>query len=397
MQVHRIAKGVLLFVGSLTVLSGAIIAPSLPLIAEHLSRQGLDSEYAAFWVKMLLSIPALVILLCSPLMGYVIDRFGRRKVILTGLCLFAISGVWSGIYPSLSILVLSRIGLGVAVAMSMTTAITLISDYLEGPEREQFMGYFSSALSIGGMVYFILGGFVAMLSWRAPFFIYLLGIPAFFLAYCHLPEPMLEKPQQLSQDSNNKEKLPLALVGVLYLTALFLMAIYFIIPTQLPFILGESGFKKPFHVGLTTACCSLAVTIAAMNFGWLKQKFSDPALFTVGFLCIAVGYGIIYLDNHYVSIVLGLFSAGLGFGCVMPNVGTWLMRIASPSMRGRLSGGLSSSINMGQFLSPLIATFAISFGATINAFGFFASVSFVIALLYGVYSIICASYLQNKL
>ncbi len=392
--IDRIAAAILLFVGSLTVLAGAIIAPSLPAIAQHLATQGLTIESANFWGKMLVSIPALVILVCSPLMGYVIDRHGRRNVLLSGLFLFALSGVWGGIHPQFYSLIISRMGLGLSVAMSMTTAMTLISDYFKGHERERFMGYFSSAMALGGIVYFILGGFVATVNWRAPFFIYLLALPAFVLAYFHIPEPVLEKSQNYSFGEKTNafsapQKTPTLVIAMLYATALLNMVIYFAIPTQLSFLLRNIGFNSPLHVGLTTACCSIAVTIISVNYGKIKERFSHPFIFSAGFLMTGLGYAIIYFGENYAAVAIGLFFAGLGFGCVMPNLSTWLMRVAPLAIRGRVIGGLGSSINMGQFSSPILAHFIIAFGAqTVCVFGIFSLVSLGVGLFYTAFTLI---------
>ncbi|MBX9976965.1 MAG: MFS transporter [Alphaproteobacteria bacterium] len=387
MTIDFIGKSVLLFVASLTVLAGAIIAPSLPHIVDHLIADGVAPEKANFWGKMLLSIPALMILLCSPLMGYLVDRFGRRKVLLTGLFLFSLSGVWGGIYPHLTPLIISRIGLGIAVSMSMTTAVTLVSDYFKGHEREQFMGYFSSAMGVGGMTYFILGGFVATLHWRFPFFIYLLALPAFILAYYHLPEPeqakQVKTTVQEAIHGNHTPPVPFIMIGILYGTAFLNMAIYYIIPTQLPFVLKEIGYVSSLHVGLTTSACSLAGASIAFLYGRIKGVFTHSHMFMVAFMLIGVGYGTLFMFQTYVSIIVGLFIAGMGFGIVMPNTGTWLMRIAPEHVRGRVAGGLSSSINMGQFLSPIISLGVLAYFPVIYVFPFFAIICLIISLLYG--------------
>ncbi|MBX9465834.1 MAG: MFS transporter [Aquamicrobium sp.] len=52
-------------------------------------------------------------------------------------------------------------------------------------------------------------------------------------------------------------------------------------------------------------------------------------------------------------LVAAMVFSGVGFGLVMPNLSTTLLAAAPAHLRGRLSGGLVSSIFLGQFLSPV--------------------------------------------
>jgi MFS family permease len=51
----------------------------------------------------------------------------------------------------------------------MTTATTLIADYYEGERRSAVMGQQAAFMGFGGVVFLVLGGVLADLSWRAPF------------------------------------------------------------------------------------------------------------------------------------------------------------------------------------------------------------------------------------
>src|SRR5690606_9314544 len=71
----------LLLVGSLVVLSTAVIAPALPAIEAHFR----NDPRANYLVPLLVTAPALVIAMAAPFAGYVLDRFGRHQVVLTAL------------------------------------------------------------------------------------------------------------------------------------------------------------------------------------------------------------------------------------------------------------------------------------------------------------------------
>src|SRR6478735_6393054 len=70
-------KLTLLLVSSLTIMSVITISPALPQMAAAFS----DVKNSAFLVKLLLTIPALMIALFSPVTGRLIDRYGRLKIL----------------------------------------------------------------------------------------------------------------------------------------------------------------------------------------------------------------------------------------------------------------------------------------------------------------------------
>jgi MFS family permease len=137
----------LLGASSLTVMAGATIAPSLPELARHFA----DLPDAELLSRLVLTIPALAIAVMAPLAGYIIDRFGRRRMLIGGIIVYAIAGA-SGLWlDTLGAILVGRVVLGATIGAVMTTSITLISDYFVGPARERFMGLQTACMGLGGV------------------------------------------------------------------------------------------------------------------------------------------------------------------------------------------------------------------------------------------------------
>jgi MFS family permease len=81
-------KIVLLLIGTLTVMSGATIAPSLPAMQDYFKAVP-NAEYL---VRLALTLPALFIAIGAPIVGIAIDKFGRKPILLFSLALYGIAG-----------------------------------------------------------------------------------------------------------------------------------------------------------------------------------------------------------------------------------------------------------------------------------------------------------------
>ena len=132
----NLVKLTILLSASMTIMAGATIAPSLPqmkVVFNHIPN-------AEFIIKLVLTLPSLFIAFAAPFAGYIIDRVGRKKLLLFSLLLYALAGT-SGLYlNNLFTILIGRALLGVSVAGIMTTATTLIADYYTGIERHKMMG-----------------------------------------------------------------------------------------------------------------------------------------------------------------------------------------------------------------------------------------------------------------
>lgn len=348
-------RGSLLLAASLTVMAGAVISPSLPALEEHFAAVP-DS---GLWTRLVLTMPALLIALFAPVAGWVIDRFGRTRMIVAGAVLYGVAGASGLVLDSLWAILAGRALLGVAVAMVMTTAQTLVGDYFEGAERERFLGIQSAFMAFGGVAFLLAGGFAADLHWRGPFALYLAALLLAPVMAFVLPEPRRhDAPQRKGGDGASGDPaaaggMPRGFIVALYATAFFTMLTFFMVPTQLPFYLESLGVESPSRTGMAIACFNLSAGLASMSFGRLRGRLSHPLLFGLGFAALAAGYGLTAVASGWLMVMAALVLAGPSMGINMPNSSVWLLSRVPPALRGRAMGGLTTSLFLGQFLSPL--------------------------------------------
>lgn len=111
---------------SMTVLGGTIIAPSIPHFEEHFA----DVAHIDILSRLILTLPALFIMIFAPISGFLIERYGRTKFLYPAIFLWSVSGA-SGFFleSSIYLILFSRAIFGIATAFVMTAISVLIGDY----------------------------------------------------------------------------------------------------------------------------------------------------------------------------------------------------------------------------------------------------------------------------
>jgi MFS family permease len=232
----------------------------------------------------------------------------------------------------------------------MTIVITLIADYFEGKERQNFAGIQVAFMSIGGIILVSLGGFLADISWRTPFLIYVVSLAFLPMAIIHLYEPKIERTPAEILD---QPKAP-SLTWLLIINTMIMWILFFILPVHLPFFLKSLGVEKNALIGIAVAVSTLFSAVSSFSYAKMKGRFSYYSIFFMGYLIMAIGLLLTSMASNYLWVLLAMMFSGFGIGMMIPNTNLWIMQITPPAIRGKEIGKLTMFWFMGQFLSPII-------------------------------------------
>ena len=377
---QRLPGWVLLATSSLTVMAGATIAPGLPSLAAHFR----DVPHVDLLAKMVLTVPALAIALCASLAGALVDRVGRRRVLVASCLLFALAGASGAVLSSLPAILVGRALLGVAVAGAMTSATALIADLFAEEARPRFLGLQAAAMSFGGVVFLPLGGGLAELSWRAPFLVYLVALPLAFVALAVLPDP---RPTPRAKGA--APVLPAARWGrVVALCGLGFvgMGVFYTVPTQLPFHLERTLGATPIQSGLAIAFATVFAGTSSLAYARVRPRLGFRGTFVAAYLLMASGLGLLFVAASFPLALAAMAGVGSGMGLLMPNLNVLLVEGLPGHLRGRAVGALTASLFLGQFLSPLLTQpIVASSGGGQAAFGFAGASLLVLAAIVAVF------------
>src|SRR5256886_3133726 len=153
---------------TLDILAMGLIIPVLPkLILDFLGGEMTD---AAKWSARFAVVFALMQFFCSPLLGVLSDRFGRRPVILLSNLGLGLDYIVMALAPTLGWLFVGRMISGITAA-SITTGTAYVADVVEPEKRAGAFGMIGAAFGVGFILGPALGGLLGNSDPRLPFWV----------------------------------------------------------------------------------------------------------------------------------------------------------------------------------------------------------------------------------
>ncbi|HYW16762.1 MAG TPA: MFS transporter [Allosphingosinicella sp.] len=168
---------------SLAFVDGSVVNVALPAIGADLAAEASGLQ----WIVNAYLLPLSAFLLLGGAAG---DKFGRRRLFLLGIALFAIASALCALAPSLHWLLAGRALQGIASAMLMPNSLALLGSAFSGEARGRAIGSWAAAGAIAGALGPLLGGWlVGSAGWRSIFLINLpLAAGALWLGWRHVAE-----------------------------------------------------------------------------------------------------------------------------------------------------------------------------------------------------------------
>jgi MFS family permease len=345
------ALWIILAASTLTVMAGSLIAPVL-----NLMREGLGADPAS--AAIIITTHAILIAICSPLIGIVIDRVGPKRPFVLGLVLYGLAGASGLFINSYWMLILGRVFFGIAVAAIFTSITVMILNLYKGAERNKVMGWRGSSNSFGGIIWPLLGGFLGRFSWHLPFAPYLVGIPLGILAIFAVPEVHQKKVQDTEEESNKGSVLQIfkdvpvlfVIYGLMFWSNILLYAIVVFLPQ----LLEKIEISNPFHIGLFLSIGALSAGLTSLRYGKIKERLPYKSIIVIALALWAAGFATISQVSSAWPTIPAIALFGVGLGMVMPAVMVWVGESVPLSFRGRVTAYLGTFGFVGQFCSPLI-------------------------------------------
>jgi DHA1 family tetracycline resistance protein-like MFS transporter len=344
----------------LDMLALGIVIPIFPeLIREFL---GGDTQRAAELYGLFNTVWALMQFTCSPLLGALSDRFGRRRVILISNFGLGLDYILMALAPSLSWLFVGRVISGITSA-GHTTAAAYIADVTPPERRAAAFGMLGASFGLGFVMGPALGGLLGGIDPRLPFWV------AAVLTLVNSAYGLFVLPESLPPERRRAFSLRRANpVGSLKLLR------------SHPELLGLSAVNMLNNLA-HESLPSVYVLYTVYRYAWSEQ-WVGISLAVIGVASMIVQGGLV---RHVVRAIgerraalLGLVFGSLGFAIFgLSPTGMWFLlgipifclwgfygpaaqglmtRHVGPSEQGELQGAINSLRGIAGMLGPVVFT-----------------------------------------
>ena len=164
-------------------IDGTVVNVALPALQRDFSASLVDVQ----WVVEAYMLFLAALLLVGGAAG---DRFGRRRIFVIGVAVFAAASVWCALAPNIVQLTVARSLQGVGAALLVPGSLAIISASFDERRRGTAIGTWAGASALMAALGPVFGGWlIDHWSWRAAFFINVpLAAAVLFLSFRYVPE-----------------------------------------------------------------------------------------------------------------------------------------------------------------------------------------------------------------
>lgn len=369
----------------IAMLGIGLVIPILPKLLEDFHAGGTAAGY-------LIAASGLTQFLFSPIAGEWADKYGRKRMIVLGLLLFTLSQFIFAIASVMWMLYLSRFLGGIGAAMMVPAMMAYVADSTTEDTRGKGLGLLGAAMSLGFVIGPGIGGFLADLGLRAPFYIAaLIAAIATVLSVVMLKETLSLERRQAAKNSNVKRE---GIVKQLISSVKAPYFIYLILVFTLTF--GLVNFEAIFSLyvdnkyAYTTKEISIMITVGSLVgviiqgafINKLLHRFGENKLINVSFLISAITMVLMLLSGNFWYNMLMILVFFTFTSIMRPAINTMLSKMAGPEEQGFVMGMNNAYMSLGNIFGPALA--GILFDVHMNLPYSFGAIILVLSLLLSV-------------
>lgn len=289
-------------------------------------------------------------ILIRPIVGNLIDRFGRKKMLQPAVIFFAITFLFYPVSSLVVILLIIRFFHGMLWGMTTTTSSTLIVDIIPKNRRGEGIGIYGLSTTIP-MAIAPLAGLFAMNNFGYNTIFY----TSFVIAFLAIIMVFIIKYPQIKTNINNKLKLKNIFEPSALPSTLTLILVQIAYGGVITFISIYTQDKKIGNTGMFFLIYALGIAIMRIYGGKLFDK-KGPALVSVlGFTLLSAGYFTLTFVNSVYLLSASALFLGLGTGLIFPTLQTMVNNVVPEFKRGAANStfltGLDIGIGLGIVLS----------------------------------------------
>ncbi len=304
-------------------------------------------------VQTLISIPCIVIIPVTLIVGKLMQVMSKKLLALIGIVLFLVGGVVPAFMTSFVALQVLRGVFGAGVGILQVVSTALVAENFEGAERDRVQGNLQAFQMLGCAIMVFVGGWLATLGWNVVFYVHLIGVISLLAALVCLPNVKPSAPAKAAGSAPAEKGKLTGKMWVWMIIAFFVFCTGQIYSNGNAYLLTEKGIGDSAASGLGMAFFCAGGILMGLFYGKLATALKGYTM-GVGFLVMALAYAVMALAPSIVVFYIGCLILGLGMSVVMPGVFLNVGNSVGPAAVGMALSIATCVQNFGQFCSPYL-------------------------------------------
>ncbi len=335
---------VLFFTLFCSMMGAGIVAPLLPVYALKLGAAGvlIGFIFSSFSVSRSIALPTV---------GYLSDRFGKKKFIMTGLLSYVAVSISYCLAKSAWNLVFIRLGHGLAAAMIVPVASAYVGELSPKGQEGRYMGMLNVGVFGGLGVGPFLGGVINDVFGMKAAFLCMAGLNtlAFITVLLLVPERkgsrnLIRKDSYMKLINNGR------LLALMIFRASHFFAVG-IIWSFIPLLTIGGNRLSTTSSGGFISLSVLTATVLQAPVGRLADRYNRKAIALLGGFFMVIAMAIIPFSINHAMLCTGIILTGLAGGFVAPAVSALTV---SEGKFQHAMGSVMGLVLMGQSLGIMI-------------------------------------------
>jgi len=339
------------------VMGIGLLLPVIPMLVGEFTS---SRDAQTYWYGALMVTFGLSQFLCSPLLGALSDRYGRRPGLLTSIAGLGTMFFLSAVVTSLPALLATRV-LGGALAANFSVANAYVADISSPEKRAKSFGRIGAAFGIGFIIGPALGGTLGGIDIRLPFYAAAaLSLINALYGLLVLPESL--PPERRKAIQWRKANPFSSLAGLARLKSVGVLVVVIGLVTLAQFILHGTwvlytSFRfgwGPRENGLSLFVVGLASAVMqGLLLGWLLKRLGERRLVLAGMVSGLITFALYGLATAG-WMMYAIIAANLLAFAVAPGLNAIVSKAADPREQGLAMGSLSSLGSLMAVLAPML-------------------------------------------
>jgi MFS family permease len=294
---------------------------------------------------------AITSLLCRPLLGWLIDAWRRRPLILIGTSLYCIASMIYLVVGSIPFLVFGRLVHGLGLSSYSTASHAYVADIAPLKRRAEAVGLFAATHAAGLIIGPVIGFMLVGWSGFHHLFYFTGGLVLISFILSIFPQER----RQTCYIERQPWSLRTGLVAVDALPVTWMAtcmgAGYGAINAFISIFAQSRGIENPGFYFMVQA---IALLVSRTFAGRLADRYGRYVVIIPGIIFMAVASGILPFAYGFPSFAISASLFGMGFGSAQPATMALLIDRVRPEQRGLATGTYFTGFDLGFLVGTIL-------------------------------------------